>query len=61
MDNPKRATTIGDVAHLVLMLVTIGAAMAALSVLRVYVPLALLMLAPLGLGLIEWVMPGDHE
>ena len=47
-------------AQLVLMLVTIGVAMAVLSMRRVYVPLALLMLTPLGLGLIEWIEPDDH-
>ena len=59
MDNHKqgaaRRADIVFYAVLVLMLVTIGVAMAALSVWRVYVPLALLMLTPLGLGLIEWI------
>ena len=48
----------GDIvfyAVLALILVTIGVAMAALSLWRVYVPLAVLMLAPLGLDLIEWI------
>jgi hypothetical protein len=63
MDNPKRTTTIGDVAQLALMLVTIGVAILTLCILRVNALIALLMIGPLGLGVIDWVEQGvkpDH-